>query len=88
LNWASQKALHQQSSTPEKTPKNSDCGHTWVLKKQAVRMNPTNPKVLREEITRLEQRLAASRTREILLLEKLIALEAKFEKEVGKNEKA
>jgi hypothetical protein len=42
-------------------------------------MNPTNPQMLRERIAHLEQRLSDSKTREILLLEKLIALEAKFE---------
>lgn len=43
--------------------------------------SPTNPQMLRERIKYLEQRLADSKTREILLLEKLIALEGEFEKE-------
>jgi len=41
-------------------------------------MNPTNPKMLREHITLLEHRLSVAKTKEILLLEKLIALEAKY----------
>jgi len=43
-------------------------------------MNPTNPKMLREHIKMLEYRLSVAKTKEILLLEKLIALEAKYKK--------